>query len=588
MKSVFPTISLSITLLLASTDHAACFHPQLFPTTTRHHVAVSLHVHRGRESSSSSPSSPNRKTTLRSVRSLMSAIPAEFPRQRLVQRLLDRCSAPLPSRSSTTPTTTIMPSTVITQNDVTSVVESHHSNYDPTTTTTTTTAHKKGRSISRMDVALFATYFANMFVVSLSVVTVPAMAASHFATLSSNPVACAAALELKVASMAPLGGAMGKVVNGFVCQRIGGRTASWMYLVALGALTWGVSVTPTVGSIGTLLMMYEFLASIQWTALCLVLDEAHKDNAQSIGRGVAILSLSSYLGALTAKTVGAAMLNMSGCWRAVTRIGASVALVGAMAMYFGIVPSQRNESSIEDVPVATNKSADAAAAPKANHPASVLKSILSNQLFWMIGIGHSLGYVIRGSDRLLVPFLHHATGFSRHMCASMTAFVTLGLVLGLGKGATFSAMESIPEKIQMLRRNYLRAIGSFVGLGLCAALTTTAAAAPGLMAATICALSCLAACSISFQLSQFPVLVATHMFAKHKAVALSLVDAGGLFVTSQIFAANTKVLGMYGWSASWSFLALCLAGGASLMMTYMPPVLMTEKRHQRRRATIPF
>lgn len=517
----------------------------------------SLHSFRG-NSPSGSPDSKTQRS--------LSSIPVELPRYRIFDRWRGSLGTPsLEILSTPSQRSLSMESTPIAPLKKPEVVVKSKAKETGTTS-----------GISRMDVALFATYFANMFVVNLSVVTVPALAAANFA----NPAA-SAAFESGVASMAPMGGAIGKVINGFVCQRIGGRRASWMYLVALGVLSCGMSFTQSVGSVGTILMFYEFLSSIQWTSMCLVLDEAHKGNPKSIGRGVAILSLSSYMGALSAKTVGAAMLNMSGCWRSVTRIGATVALVGAMAMYFGISPSKRKEKSTDEI------ASFATISPtKSSNPAGVLKSILTNKLFWMIGIGHSLGYVIRGSDRLMVPFLHQATGFPRHICASLTAFVTLGLVLGLGKGAAFSAMESIPEKMKMLKRNYIRAIVSFFGLALCALNVTNGwIQAPFFMAAAISALSCFAASSISFQFSQVPNLVATNMFAENKAVALSLVDAGGFFFTSQIFAANTKVLGTFGWSASWSFLAIFLAGGASLMMKYMQPVLVRERQRATPAAT---
>ena len=426
--------------------------------------------------------------------------------------------------------------------------------------------------ISKIDIALFVTYFANMFMVNLSVVTVPALAAATFI----DPAA-SATFEASVASMAPMGGAVGKVINGFVCQRLGGRRASWIYLVGLSALSCGMSFTRSVGSIGTILMFYEFLSSVQWTSICLVLDDKHNCAPRSIARGVASLSLSSYTGALAAKTVGAALLNISGCWRSVTRVGSLVGMIGVFAMFFGISPPDAqphipvNHGGIDKSIGIRNV--------EVKNPLNVLKAIMTNKLFWMVGIGHSLGYVIRGSDRLLVPFLHQATGFPRHICASLTSFVTLGLVVGLGKGTEFSAMESIPEKMIMLRRNYIRAIGSFLGLGACALSVMNGwIQAPYLMAFVISGLSCLAASSISFQFSQVPVLVASNMFAENKAVALSLVDAGGFFFTSQIFAANTRILESFGWSASWTFLSIFLAIGASLMMKYLPNVLMRERQ----------
>jgi MFS family permease len=484
----------------------------------------------------------------------MSSIPVEHPRQRqifpspLLKGSFGRFSSPSTLRPIARNT--------LTQNQAKKV---------------TKVGDKVG--MSRMDIAIFIVYFTNMFVVNLSVVTVPALAEANLI----NPVA-SAAFESGVASMAPMGGAIGKVINGFVCQRLGGRRASWIYLVGLAVLSCGMSFTQSVRSIGSILMLYEFLSSIQWTSICLVMDDKHKNSPRRIARGVGILSLSSYTGALAAKTVGAALLNISGCWRSVTRIGSLVALIGASTMYFGIAPPEQRRKLDAAESSSVDKPPGVAKVPQRN-PASVLSSIVTSKLFWMIGIGHSLGYVIRGSDRLLVPFLHQATGFPRHTCASLTSFVTLGLVLGLRKGTVFSAMESVPDKMTMLKRNYVRAIISFLGLSACALNVVHGwIDAPYIMTGVISTLSCLAASSISFQLSQVPMLVASNMFDENKAVALSLVDAGGFFFTSHVFAANSMILRTFGWPVSWTFLAMFLAAGAALMLKYMPEVLLREQK----------
>ena len=101
------------------------------------------------------------------------------------------------------------------------------------------------------------------------------------------------------------------------------------------------------------------------------------------------------------------------------------------------------------------------------------------------------------------------------------------------------------------------------------------------MAAAISLFSGVAASSISFQFSQVPNLVASNSFGDNKAVALSLVDAAGFFVTSQVLVVNSRVLGTCGWSASWTFLALFLGVGSTLMMKHIEPVLVTERRRKR-------
>lgn len=176
----------------------------------------------------------------------------------------------------------------------------------------------------------------------------------------------------------------------------------------------------------------------------------------------------------------------------------------------------------------------------------------------------------------------HPALFPGSLCASLTSSVTLGFVLGLGRGTVFSGMDDIKDKMAMLKRNYVRATASFMGLGACALNVMNGwFQAPYAMAAAISLFSGVAASSISFQFSQIPNLVASSVFAENKAVALSLVDAAGFFVTSQVLTANTRVLRTMGWSASWTFMALFLGIGSTLMMKHIEPVLVTERKRIR-------
>eukprot|EP00934_Nitzschia_sp_Nitz4_P000567 Nitzschia sp. Nitz4//scaffold125_size66327//11473//13255//NITZ4_006125-RA/size66327-augustus-gene-0.6-mRNA-1//-1//CDS//3329534595//567//frame0 len=414
--------------------------------------------------------------------------------------------------------------------------------------------------IQRTDIFLALAYICNMFAMSLSVVTVPALASASFAgTGASN------AFESTVASMAPLGGAIGKVVNGFVVQHLGGRTASWLYLVALAGLLATMSCTSYMPSIGFFLMAFEFLSSIQWTSICMVLDETYKDSPKALARGIALMSFASYYGTLAAKTLGATMLNLTGSWRTVTQIGAGAAVLGALSMIQGVpkstlstpTPSRFQRSNVQE--------------RSSSNPLLILRSVLTNRMFWMVGVGHSLGYIVRQSDRLLIPFLNQVTGFSRTICATLTSSITVGYLLGLRQGTLFSQMERVADQMALLKRNYFTAIGSFLGLGLCSIIASVPL--PYLKASMVAVFSGLAAYSVSFQFSQVPTLVSSVVFPMDKAVALSLVDAAGFLFTSQALAVNTRVLGQFGWASSWTFLSLFLGLGSSLILRSIEPIL---------------
>jgi sugar phosphate permease len=165
-----------------------------------------------------------------------------------------------------------------------------------------------------------------------------------------------------------------------------------------------MSFAKSLAPIGMLLIGYEFLSSIQWTSICDVLDRHYRQNPQLMARGIALLSLSSTLGALAAKTVGAGLLQATN-WRTVCRFGSLAALLGAAAMHTG-VKDNRKRVAVQ-ISVSVNDETI-----KQQSPAAILKSILGNKLFWMIGIAHSLGHLAKSSDRLLGPFLQEAASMS--------------------------------------------------------------------------------------------------------------------------------------------------------------------------------
>lgn len=280
---------------------------------------------------------------------------------------------------------------------------------DATTATAAKQTTKPIEGLSKLDVALFVTYFCNMAVINLSVVTVPALAAEHIV----NPKTMAAFMA-GVASLAPLGGGFGKIINGFVCQRLGGRRASWMYLMAMSVLSLGMTLCKSVDNIGLILIGFEFLASIQWTSICYVLAQHYWGKPQHMARGIAVLGLSSTLGALAAKTFGAALLKYTN-WRTVSAFGALIGMAGTAAMYAGVNDNDAPKKVAPSATTTTSQQVDSSSSSsaKSQSPLQVLKSILRSKLFWQIGLAHSVGYLARGSDRLLGTFIHEVSALPR-------------------------------------------------------------------------------------------------------------------------------------------------------------------------------
>jgi hypothetical protein len=166
----------------------------------------------------------------------------------------------------------------------------------------------------------------------------------------------------------------------------------------------------------------------------------------------------------------------------------------------------------------------------------------------------------------------------------LTSSVTVGFLFGLAKGKVFSGLESVQEKLSMLKKNYKLSFVSTLGLAVCGmAKVGVLVANPIVMAGAVTLLSGLMASTVAFQFYQLPNLVSTTVFSEHSAVSLSLIDGLAFFATAQVLMANRAILGNFGWSASWTFLAMIFGLGGSIMMKAMPSVLAKNQEQQSQR-----
>jgi len=433
---------------------------------------------------------------------------------------------------------------------------------------------KKDDKLSKIDLAIFVTYFCNIAVVTLSVVTVPAIALEHNLSPSATAAFCAS-----MASMAPLGGFAGKLVNGFVCQYLGGQRSSWVYLLALSSLCMGMSFSSSLASVGLFLVGFDFLSSIQWTSISYVLNQKYFRNSRLKARGFTILSISSTVGALSAKIFGAGLLKATE-WRTVCRCGSLLALVGSATIFFFGGQKKTSSSSDSALGAATSVSAGG---QQPQSPLDSLKVVLGNPIFWMIGIGHSLGHLARTSDRLLGPFLQEVGGISSAMAVGLTSSVTIGFVVGLYQGSVFSKMESVKEKMTLLKRCYVASVFSMLGLAACGikGVSKLVGGNSNIIMAAITLFSGIIACAVSFQFYQVPNLASSTMFPESSSVALSLTDAAGFLVTAAVMGINSYVLGNFGWSACWAFMAVVFSLGGVSMTRALKLVLIEQTKKQR-------
>ena len=170
------------------------------------------------------------------------------------------------------------------------------------------------------------------------------------------------------------------------------------------------------------------------------------------------------------------------------------------------------------------------------------------------------------------------------MAAGLTSSVTLGFVIGLLQGNVFSKMESIKGKMNMIKQSYVASVVSTLGLAFCGikGVSKLVGGNTNLIAAAITIFSGIIASTVSFQFYQFPNLVSSTIFPEDSAVALSLTDAVGFFVTAGVLGVNSRLLGNFGWFTSWAFMAAIFGIGGVTMTRAIQPILIQAKKNQRR------
>merc|ERR1719491_2668879 len=182
--------------------------------------------------------------------------------------------------------------------------------------------------INKLDKAIFATYFCTAFAVTLPVDLMPMIAGEQAATAGSGFVI--AAFVAATASISTFCGGLGKLVNGFICQGLGGRFSSSLYLIGMSLSLVLLSLNEQISNFGYILGGLEFCSSMQWTACSLILANHYSQDPAKFATSIATLTLASTCGTLTAKAGGTALLHIFNDWRVVARIGAFAALAGSL------------------------------------------------------------------------------------------------------------------------------------------------------------------------------------------------------------------------------------------------------------------
>lgn len=418
----------------------------------------------------------------------------------------------------------------------------------------------------RIEGIVFMSYLCNVMTLSLPVLLVPIAASEQAATAALSTKAASAmvaAQVAKISSVASLGGAIGKFVNGFICKELGPYFCSKTYLAGLGLCSLAFSFTTNPSVMSYAFAGMEFFASIQWASLAVMLSNYYAKQPVKLAAALTALGLSSTSGQILAKTFGMT-LSSALHWRTVAQLGALVAFGGAALISRAPGQQMAAQQQANKVPFQWKSVTDS------------LKAVLGSRLFLVLGLAHAMAFVARGTDRILSVFYHEmAGGLSQAICGGLTLSITLGLVQGLVSGSKkFGTCADLSQKRTFLKKRYIATVAATFGL---MALSKIGSGGAGgfsrfLMPALVAIMSGIMASNISFQYFQFPAMIA-QKYGDHKAVVISFLDGFGFLLSAPIFATIGRVVPTMGWSAGWSLLGGLFGAAALLMMSSINPIL---------------
>ena len=381
-----------------------------------------------------------------------------------------------------------------------------------------------------------------------------------------------AAQVAHITSMAFTGGAVGKFVNGFVCQRLGTYWSSKWYLTGLSLCSLLFSFSHNAETMGVAYAGMEFFSSIQYGSLAVMLTTYYTEaegHAQ-LAHALTALGLASTLGEVVAKVAGT-FLAGAHHWRIVSKIGAAVALLGAVT-----ISQAPGQAHAEEVARKRREIRGCNSVFKAIH------SILQRRHFLIVAFAYSMVFVCACVDRILVSFYYEMTHLPHNICGGLTLSVTVGLVHGLISGSKkYATLDNLKQKLSFLRNRYFGNIASALALALLsyygpiyasydATILTKLVVASGVFV-----LSAAMASSVAFQFLQLPAMIAQE-YRDNKAVCISWLEGIGYLFSIPIYRFLVYIVPGHGWPIGWGMLAAIFALGGAIMLRSIGPILDTS------------
>ena len=430
-------------------------------------------------------------------------------------------------------------------------------------------------------------------------------------------------------SVAILGMALGKLLNGPVGDLLGARRTLVLYGWALAGSLLLLACSPSLFWANFAHASVEFVYSVQWPCVVICLASHHRGNAQGAYEGgIFVTSLGTRLGPVLAWSL---VSSWSSFPRLALLVAAWLALVASSVSYFYVrdtpyerdspqnpvdweqfaTTNSRNTSGSRNVQwrdnsilttdmdgisaasTATGVSAQTSTSSTTTRTRACLawiqrgrfiwqhnlgpsvRHILKSPTFWLVSWAHSGAALVRSSERYLARYLQETAGQEQqHTSATKTAVicVSLGSLLGLATaGHVFGTCRTDRERKTLVTRLYWMSI---LACYLLCFLSIFNPNAPNRDLIRIFQVMAMAAAGfgVAVQYTHIPSLVGA-TFGCDKGLFLAYADGVGFGLASWVW----HIVDRTPWSVRWAAVALWLLVSAVVMVEFMEHYFCRKK-----------
>lgn len=353
------------------------------------------------------------------------------------------------------------------------------------------------------------------------------------------------------AAMFTTGLTLGKLIQGILSDRFGGRTAIMVGFAGMTAAVALFSSAQTIGVIGFAGGLLEFFSAVMWPALSIIIGNWLSSQPQDLETGFWVISLSSRIsGALSIFAFSRLLTTMT--WRTIAGLVTFFPLFG-LAFTFVAVKDSPDEWTKYGAPVTL--------------PSLREKGVIMGRSsrFWL-ATGMLIAFtIVRRFDSLLATLFKDSSGTSDADSGTLSASMSLGFIIGLLLLGPVLHTFSSPTK-----RTFVVALSIAALAVMCAIAIYVEADAPACDPLVLLGAFVLIAALIALQFYIFPSIFAVR-FGLHRGivgVVSAIQDALSYATTSLLYLGFGLLIDSpsLGWpSVLWSLAGVLLIG---IFITY--------------------